>query len=41
MLHLLERGHGKRFIKLMNDFMPDWQARRDRLRRSTCQRELG
>jgi predicted metal-dependent hydrolase len=31
MAHLLERGHGKRFIKLMDGFMPDWRARRDQL----------
>jgi predicted metal-dependent hydrolase len=31
MTHLLERGHGARFTKLMGDFMPDWQARRDQL----------
>ncbi len=31
MTHLLERGHGRRFTKLMDDFMPDWRARRDRL----------
>jgi len=29
--HLLERGHGRRFTKLMDGFMPDWQARRDQL----------
>jgi predicted metal-dependent hydrolase len=31
MTHLLERGHGERFTKLMDGFMPDWRARRDRL----------
>ena len=31
MTHLLERGHGKRFINLMDGFMPDWRARRDQL----------
>jgi predicted metal-dependent hydrolase len=31
MTHLLERGHGKRFTKLMDGFMPDWRARRDQL----------
>lgn len=31
MTHLLERGHGRRFVKLMDGFMPDWRARRDRL----------
>ena len=29
--HLLERGHGERFTRLMTGFMPDWRARRDRL----------
>ncbi len=31
MTHLLERGHGRRFTKLMDGFMPDWRARRDQL----------
>jgi predicted metal-dependent hydrolase len=31
MTHLLERGHGARFTKLMDGFMPDWRARRDQL----------
>jgi predicted metal-dependent hydrolase len=29
--HLLERGHGERFVAMMNCFMPDWRARRDEL----------
>jgi len=29
--HLLERGHGERFTKLMDKNLPDWRARRDRL----------
>ena len=29
--HLVERGHGERFTKLMDKAMPDWRARRDRL----------
>lgn len=29
--HLLERGHGERFVSLMDGFMPDWRARRDQL----------
>jgi hypothetical protein len=33
MTHLLERGHGERFAKLMDKTMPDWRARRDRLNR--------
>jgi predicted metal-dependent hydrolase len=31
MTHLLERGHGERFTKLMDGFMPDWRSRRDEL----------
>ena len=31
MTHLLERGHGERFTKLMDKNMPDWRPRRDRL----------
>ena len=30
--HLLERGHGPRFHALMDHFMPDWKARRAKLR---------
>ena len=30
--HLLERGHGPRFHQLMDNFMPDWKQRRDKLR---------
>lgn len=30
--HLLERGHGPRFHELMDAFMPDWKARRAKLR---------
>ena len=29
--HLLERGHGDRFVALMDRFLPDWRARRDEL----------
>lgn len=31
MVHLLERGHGERFIALMDKFLPDWRQRRDEL----------
>ena len=31
MAHLLERGHGERFVALMDEFLPDWRARRDEL----------
>lgn len=30
--HLLERGHGPRFQRLMDAFMPDWRERRAKLR---------
>lgn len=30
--HLLERGHGPRFKALMDAFVPDWRARRAKLR---------
>ncbi len=30
--HLFERGHGPRFHALMDRFMPDWKARRAKLR---------
>lgn len=30
--HLLERGHGPRFHRLMDAFMPDWKQRRAKLR---------
>ena len=29
--HFLERGHGERFVALMDQFLPDWRARRDDL----------
>lgn len=31
--HLLERGHGPAFTRLMDGFLPDWRVRRDRLNR--------
>ena len=31
MTHLLERSHGPRFTKLMDKYLPDWRARRERL----------
>lgn len=31
--HLVERGHGPRFKALMDELMPDWRQRRDKLRR--------
>ncbi|MDN5797371.1 MAG: M48 family metallopeptidase [Intrasporangium sp.] len=29
--HLRERGHGDRFVSLMDQVLPDWRARRDEL----------
>lgn len=29
--HLRERGHGEKFVALMDEFLPDWRARRDEL----------
>ncbi|MFG3286728.1 M48 family metallopeptidase [Streptomyces sp. NPDC048111] len=31
MTHLLERGHGPRFARLMDNCLPDWRSRRDDL----------
>lgn len=31
MAHLVERNHGDRFTKLMDQLLPDWRSRRDRL----------
>lgn len=31
MAHLLERNHSERFTELMDQFLPDWRARRDEL----------
>ena len=31
LVHLLERGHNQRFYRLMDEYLPDWQARRDLL----------
>lgn len=39
MTHLLERGHGERFTKLMDEFMPDWRSRRDLLNQSPLAHE--
>ena len=29
--HLLERGHGKRFLELLDEHLPDWRQRREQL----------
>lgn len=29
--HLRERGHGDKFVALMDQFLPDWRSRRDEL----------
>lgn len=39
MTHYLERNHGERFTTLMDDFMPDWRARRDQLNASPLAHE--
>lgn len=39
MTHYLERNHGERFTALMDDFMPDWRARRDQLNDSPLAHE--
>lgn len=31
LVHFIERGHGERFIAVMDQVMPDWRARRDEL----------
>lgn len=33
LVHLLERSHNQRFVKLMNEFMPKWQFHREELNR--------
>ena len=37
--HLLERGHGERFVALMNENMPDWRTRRDELNEAPLAQE--
>ena len=39
MAHLLERGHGERFTKLMGSLLPDWRTRRDTLNRAPLAEE--
>jgi predicted metal-dependent hydrolase len=39
MVHLLERTHNRRFISLMDQFMPRWQSHRDLLNRLPVRRE--
>lgn len=31
MVHLLERGHGERFTRVMDELLPSWRSRRDAL----------
>ena len=31
MTHLIERGHGERFVALMDTHLPNWRALRDHL----------
>lgn len=40
MTHYLDRHHGDRFAKLMDEFMPDWRARRDQLNASRLRDEV-
>lgn len=40
MAHYLERNHGDRFAHLMDDFMPDWRARRDQLNAAHLRQEV-
>ncbi|MDB9845792.1 M48 family metallopeptidase [Acidimicrobiales bacterium] len=35
MTHLIERSHGPRFTKQMDQFLPDWRARRDQLNQAS------
>ncbi len=37
--HLLERGHGERFVALMDQFVPDWRTRRDELNEAPLAQE--
>lgn len=37
--HLLERGHGDRFVALMDQFLPDWRTRRDELNEAPLAQE--
>lgn len=39
MAHLLESTHNARFVKLMNQFMPKWQSRRQMLNRLPVRHE--
>jgi len=39
MTHLLERGHGERFTRLMDEFMPDWRRHREELNRTPLAHE--
>jgi predicted metal-dependent hydrolase len=34
MVHLLERGHNRRFYAFMDQFLPDWRSARAELRSS-------
>ncbi|MHA7141862.1 M48 family metallopeptidase [Arthrobacter sp. Sr33] len=39
MTHLLERNHNERFTELMNEFLPDWRARREDLNQAPLRHE--
>lgn len=39
MVHLLERRHNERFMKLMGEYLPHWSLRRDELNRAPLRHE--
>lgn len=39
LMHLLERGHGEKFVALMDQYLPDWRARRVELNEATLGHE--
>jgi predicted metal-dependent hydrolase len=39
MVHGLERGHGERFVSLMDHYLPDWRQRRNELNESPLAHE--
>jgi predicted metal-dependent hydrolase len=41
MVHLVERGHGKRFITCMDRYMPEWRDYREELKRASCHKTTG
>lgn len=39
MVHYFERAHSQRFVALMDNYMPEWKSRRDRLNASPLREE--